>query len=165
MKQVYYEKQRFAQWWIWLLLAAVALYPIYQLYVAYFECISLIESIEGRGWLVVEVLILLAIVVFIATIRLTTTIDNDNITIRFFPLVKRNVCWEEVAKAEVLDYGFVGGWGLRIGTRYGVVYNTSGRKGLAITLKNGKRFLVGTQREEELRSFIKTVAPEGVVNE
>ena len=58
-------------------------------------------------------------------------------------------------KAKVdLDYGFIGGYGIRLWTKYGTVYNTSGKIGLAITLNNGDKFLIGTQKSDELKLFL-----------
>ncbi|WP_282032750.1 hypothetical protein [Aequorivita sinensis] len=73
---------------------------------------------------------------------------------RFFPFVKKKVNWKDVKSAEVVNYGFVGGWGIRLGTKYGTVYNIKGNRGLAIELLNGKKFLTGTQKETELREIL-----------
>lgn len=51
---------------------------------------------------------------------------------------------------KVINYGFVGGWGIRLWTKYGTVYNVSGNKGLFIKLKNGKTMVIGTQKSQEL---------------
>ena len=73
---------------------------------------------------------------------------------RFFPFVKKEFQWSEIQKSKVVNYGFVGGWGIRLFTKYGTVYNIRGNKGLAIELKNGKKYLIGTQKEEEMKKFI-----------
>ena len=43
-------------------------------------------------------------------------------------------------------------YGVRLGSKYGTVYNINGNKGLAIELKNGKKFMVGTQKAAELKN-------------
>lgn len=53
-----------------------------------------------------------------------------------------------------MNYGFVGGWGVRLWTAFGTVYNVRGKMGLAIKLKDGTKFLIGTQKEMELKSVI-----------
>jgi hypothetical protein len=68
--------------------------------------------------------------------------------------VRKKIDWEEVANAQVVDYGFVGGWGIRLFTSYGTVYNIRGRFGLALELKSGKKLLIGTQKPEALKAFI-----------
>ena len=72
----------------------------------------------------------------------------------FFPFKKKRVEWNEIKNTKVINYGFVGGWGIRLWTKYGTVYNMKGNKGLAIELKNGKKFLIGTQKETELRNVM-----------
>ena len=54
----------------------------------------------------------------------------------------------------MINYGFVGGWGIRLFTKYGTIYNTSGNKGLALELHDGKKLVIGTDKEEELKNFI-----------
>ncbi len=50
------------------------------------------------------------------------------------------------------------GWlGIWLFTKYGTVYNTRGNKGLALELKNGKKFLIGTQKMEELSEVVGNV--------
>ena len=88
------------------------------------------------------------------TIQLKTKITPKSIHIHFFPLVRKKIDWEEVANAEVVDYGFVGGWGIRLFTSYGTVYNIRGRFGLALELKSGKKLLIGTQKPEALKAYI-----------
>ncbi len=92
-------------------------------------------------------------------IRLKTVIDNEKIQISFFPFTRKNVKWDDIESVKIVDYGFVGGWGIRLGTKYGTVYNIKGSKGLAIELKNGKKFLIGTQKEKELNNIIYEMMP------
>lgn len=85
--------------------------------------------------------------------RLKTEIFQDEIRINFFPFVKKRINWNEIKSVEIVNYGFVG-WGIRLWTKYGTVYNTKGNKGLAIELLNGKKFLIGTQMEKELNVVV-----------
>ena len=66
--------------------------------------------------------------------------DENEIKINFFPFLKRKVNRKEVKCAKIVNYCFLGGWGIWLGTKYDVVYNTTGNKGLAIELQNGKNF-------------------------
>ena len=86
--------------------------------------------------------------------NLKTEITQKEINMNFFPFVKKKIEWKDVKEAKVINYGFVGGWGIRLFTDYGTVYNTRGNKGLALKLQNGKRLVIGTQREDELKSVI-----------
>jgi len=94
------------------------------------------------------------LILLFASMRLNTAIDESGIRMRFFPFTGKRAAWSEIKKAEVVNYGFVGGWGIRIGTAYGTVYNTQGNRGLAIELVNGKKFLIGTQKEKEMAEAV-----------
>ncbi|MFV8226456.1 hypothetical protein [Christiangramia aquimixticola] len=148
------EEQQFTQWWLWLLLLPVGLIPVWAIYNQVFR-----EGASGNSPLSNIGLILLSIFVFsliaiFRFIKLKTEIDQNEIRINFFPIIKKSVSWEEVKKAEVVDYGFVGGWGIRLWTAYGTVYNIKGSKGLAIELISGKKILIGTQKEAELKRIV-----------
>lgn len=73
----------------------------------------------------------------------------------FCAVFEEKICLEGYSKSGLVNYGFVGGWGIRLGTKYGTVYNTKGNKGLFILLNNGKKYCIGTQKEDELREIIK----------
>ncbi|MGK7390468.1 MAG: hypothetical protein ACNS60_08955 [Candidatus Cyclobacteriaceae bacterium M2_1C_046] len=74
---------------------------------------------------------------------------------RFIPFVYKSIKWKDIEQAEVINYGFIGGWGIRFGSKYGVLYNIKGNKGLHIKLKNGDQLVVGTQKEDELKDALK----------
>lgn len=111
------------------------------------------NPVSDTGLWVIAAVIFLAIAL-LSVMRLHTEIDADGIRMRFFPLAKRAVKWSDVKRAEVVNYGFVGGWGIRFWTSYGRVYNTKGNKGLAVVLKNGRKFLIGTRREGEMAEAV-----------
>jgi len=90
--------------------------------------------------------------------KLKTSIDKNGIQMIFFPFTRNRVEWNEIQDTKVVNYGFVGGWGIRLWTKYGTVYNMKGNKGLAIELKNGKKFLIGTQKEVELNNVLKKIS-------
>lgn len=100
-------------------------------------------------WTVVIVNAIVLLTFFLHELR--TRIDDKGIHIHFFPWIKRNYSWEDIAKTEFIRYGFVGGWGIRWGTNHGTVYNIRGKEGLKIWLKNGKTVVMGTSQPERLR--------------
>jgi len=154
MATLYKEVQKFSQWWLWLILLAVGAIPvvgIYQQIILENEFGD--HSMTDERLLVSAGLTFLMIVLF-AFIRLITVINKEEIRITFFPFVSKRIKWENIQQVTIVDYGFVGGWGIRWFTPYGTVYNTSGRMGLSITLKSGKQLLVGTQQPEELNKII-----------
>lgn len=102
------------------------------------------------------VLPLLLIVLLFLILHLETVVNAERIRVRYFPFLKRTFNWSEVETAPSVKYGFVG-YGIRISVKYGTVYNVKGSIGLAITLKNGKNRLIGTQRPRELEAIVKSI--------
>ena len=148
------ETQSFNQKWIWLLLIAMAIFPLYGI----IQQVILGNPVgENPGsntmWIVIGISMLLPLLLFYI-MKLHTTIDSEGIKMRFAPFTSKEIPWSAISSTEVLDYGFVGGWGIRIGSKYGTVYNISGSKGVWIKLNNGKKFLIGTQRADELKAFL-----------
>jgi hypothetical protein len=59
-----------------------------------------------------------------------------------------------VAYQPLLEYG---GWGIRLGRR-GWAYTISGNRGVQIALKDGKSFLLGSQREIEMEAILRSLS-------
>ncbi len=157
----FHEKQKFTQWWIWLILIGIALIFVYGLYQQLILGVPFGDKPLSDVGLAVFSILMLGMLVFFWFLQLETEIDAGGIRVSFFPFVKKQFRWAEVRSAEVVDYGFVGGWGIRLSARYGAVYNVKGRKGLAIKLINGRKYCIGTQKENELRSVIAEVYHRG----
>lgn len=148
------EEQRFTQWWMWIFILipfTIGLFGCYQQLI-------LGEAFGNKPMsnfgLLVFTLFGVIFILFFYSNQLRTTITTEGITVRFFPYTKRYHSWKEISKAEVITYGFIGGWGVRLWTRYGTVYNVQNGKGLYVKLKNKERFLVGTQRPEILQASL-----------
>lgn len=155
MEMKFEEKQRFTQWWLWVLLLVITCIPAYGIY----KQILLGEQfgnnpITNLG-LIILMLLMLAFIGLFWMMELRTRIDHEKIEIHFFPFAKKEIKWKDIAEAEVTNYGFAGGWGIRSGTKHGTVYNIKGEMGLAIQLKNGTKLCIGTQKEDQLRQTIK----------
>jgi len=151
------EQQRFTQWWLWLIMIPIGILPLFGIY----QQLILGEPFGDKpmsdlGLGVFSFFTLLLVGLFIV-MKLKTQIDEHEIQMNFFPFVKKKTKWAEVKNAEVINYGFVGGWGIRFWTQYGTVYNIKGNKGLAIELLNGKKYLIGTQKEIELQEMVKKI--------
>ena len=155
MKIRFKEEQKFTQWWLWLILIIVGLIPVYGIYKQLIKGEVFGDNPMSDTGLVIFAIFVFGIIALIWFMRLNTEIDQKEIRITFIPFTKKNVEWKNVKTAQIVNYGFVGGWGIRHWTKYGAVFNTKGNKGLAIELKNGEKFLIGTQRESELTAIIK----------
>ncbi|MDR2148276.1 MAG: hypothetical protein LBE91_17670 [Tannerella sp.] len=95
---------------------------------------------------------------FLCFTRLETVIDNNGISIRYFPSLWRykTVVWDDIETIYIRKYNPL------INNRLSssIVYKLYGNIGLQLELKNGKRILVGTQRSEEIEEILKQRTPE-----
>ncbi|WP_124980236.1 hypothetical protein [Nonlabens xiamenensis] len=143
---LFLEQQRFTQWWLWAIVMGLCVIPFGLLFSDLtWSTVNIVTSLVAVGVLVVFL-----------SIKMTTVISDTRIQVRFFPLVYRSFSWDHITHAETLDYGFVGGWGIRLWTDYGTVYNIRGSKGLYIKV-GSKQYLIGTQREEALHTVIQSI--------
>ena len=150
------EKQKFTQWWLFLLLFGISGLFVYALYVQLIVGTPFGDKpIGNAGLIAISAFVLSLNALFFAT-RLETQIDATGIFVRFYPFQRKMkfYAWEEIQKAEVRTYKPLleyGGWGIRYGFRgNGKAYNVSGNKGLQLELKSGNKFLIGTRKDEEL---------------
>lgn len=157
MSTPFHEVQRFRQWWLWVILVFVALLPVFGLYKQLVTDEAFGSQPLSDAGLLIYAFLSWVFVIGFYFIRLELTMDQMGVSMKIFPFYKRKVSWEDVDRLELVNYGFVGGYGVRITSKYGTVYNMSGREGLLITLKNGNKFCVGTQRKEELNQFLKAL--------
>jgi len=161
------ETQRFKQVWIWITIIFVGLIPIgifgiglYQQVIRRHPFGNHPMSDNGLiiSFFLIVVLFLFLLLLF-GSLRLITVINETGISFRFFPfhLKYHLIHWDEIEKYEVVKYNPIrdyGGWGIRCGKK-GKAYNVSGDKGLELILKNGKRLLIGTQMEKEMKDYLK----------
>lgn len=156
MRTRFTETQRFTQWWIWLILIGIAGLIFFGIYKQLFLGEKFGNNPASDVGLILIALLVFALIGLFLVMRLQTEIDQKEIRFRFIPFIKENIAWRDILAAEIVNYGFVGGWGIRVWTKYGRIYNVKGNKGLAITLKSGKRLMIGTQKEAELGAVVKT---------
>lgn len=154
MKIAFNEEQKFTQWWLWLILIGIGLVPVFGIYKQLILGEPFGDNAMSDAGLILFAVLVFALIAFFWTMRLETKIDDNGIRMQFFPFLRKRLDWEEIKTAKIVNYGFVG-FGIRLGTKHGTVYNTKGNKGLAIQLTNGKKFVIGTQKETELNEIVK----------
>lgn len=154
------ERQRFRQWWIWLILLGINGFLLFGVFQQVFGGRQFGDKpISNEGLLFTLGLSLLLTVLFI-NLRLDTQIKKDGIYVRFFPfhLNFKEYSWDKISKLFVRQYnpiGDYGGWGLRLGLfGKGKAYNVSGNKGLQIVFTDNTKLLIGTKKTEELRDTL-----------
>jgi hypothetical protein len=153
-KKLFEEKQKFNQWWLWLLLLGLTGFITYKIF---------IEKDYGNGSKTIGIIVLIlmfSLLVLFYFINLKTRVYSDRIEIKFFPFINhwKKYPFASIEKMEVIQYNPIldyGGWGIRLGA-----YNTSGNKGLKIYYKKKNyrdSILIGTQKPEELAKIIKNI--------
>ena len=154
MKIEFREKQKFTQWWLWLILIISSAAPFIGLFRQIFVVDKFGDAPATDSSIVIFAATMVFVIVLFLVMNLKTEIDKKEIRMKFFPFITKKIEWKDVKNVKVINYGFVGGWGIRLFTQYGTVYNIRGNKGLALELQNGKKLVIGTQKEEELRRFL-----------
>jgi hypothetical protein len=148
------EKQRFTQWWLWLILLGINGTFIYAIFTQVIGGHQFGDNPVSNEGLVLGAIVALLFTVIFFNFRLETVIKTDGLYFRFFPfhLKFRKFNWEEISKAYVREYKPVseyGGWGLR-GFGKNEALNISGNKGLQLELSNQRKILIGTNKPDEL---------------
>ena len=157
MNAPFTEVQRFRQWW---LLAPLAAFTAWLAY-------GLARQLAGGEPFgnnpmpdAAAVIFLLGwwafLYFFFIRLELRIEVDEHGIRARLRGISTERFRWEAIESTELITYRFVG-YGMRLLTRYGTVYNISGNRGLAIRLKDGGRFLIGTRRPEELMAYLRSI--------
>ena len=141
------EIQRFTQWWFWAFLIGLLCLPLYGIYKQIFQGQPWGDNPMPDTGLWIFLLGTLAFLGFFLYIELRTEIDQKGIRVRLRPIATKVFKWENIERVEPITYGFVG-YGLRFSFKHGTVYNIRGNKGVAVYLKDGGRYVVGTQQQE-----------------
>lgn len=153
------EKQRFRQWWLWVLLL---IGPGFFLWI-------LVQQVGlgvpfGRNPAPDHLLIPLSLILgfgpalFMFTTGLDTEVNDQGVQIRFRPFHRRWVTFpfDTIEEATALTYNPLrdyGGWGIRYGKK-GKAYNVSGNTGVLLVFKDGSSLLIGSKRHTLLLSTI-----------
>lgn len=149
---VFYEKQSFRQWWIWLII-------IFSLGFTIYNFVDNNESFSS-GEMIASFAVTAIIFILFFIIKLETKIDELGIRVRLFPfhLQFKYFPWKTIQKAYIREYspiGEYGGWGLRLGLfGKGKAYNVSGNMGLQLVFNDSKKLLIGTQKSVEMKKFL-----------
>ena len=158
--KVFLEEQRFNQWWFRLLMLIASIITIGSIIMAYPELKP--DTTAFGAITLAGTFALIIIFTLLFWVKLETKIDEYGIQYRFWPihLKSKMISWMEIASCSVERYRPIadfGGWGFRISFRKkGVALSTQGNIGIQIVFKNGKKLLIGTQKEDEARKVLQT---------
>ena len=166
------ERQRFRQWWLWLILLSINgffLFTLFQSFLAveraggFSDGFSWSESPMNEPSLWIAAAVTTCLTLFFAFLRLDTTIKKDGIYVRFFPFHRnsRFYSWDTLTKSFIRQYSPIaefGGWGLRLGGLGKVkAYNIAGDMGLQLEFSNHSKLLIGTNKPKEMEKAIASI--------
>ena len=102
--------------------------------------------------LAASIILLVCVVLFY---RLKITIDNETLCASFGPgIIRKRVRLAEIAGCEPIRIRWWYGWGIHL-TQYGWLYNVSGFDAVAITMRDGRKFALGTDDPHGLTTAIR----------
>jgi hypothetical protein len=147
MEILFEERQKFNQWWLWVILLVLPLLSII--------------PFNSDGINYNYVLISIAIPLIFYFFELRTFVTKEGLHYQFFPFhfKKHLIKLDEIEKIEALQYkplGDYGGWGIRYGFK-GKAYNISGNKGVKVHLTNKRNILFGSQKHNGLAQTLKKI--------
>ncbi|MBX2930283.1 MAG: hypothetical protein KF852_20800 [Saprospiraceae bacterium] len=157
------ERQRFKQWWLWLILLGVNGLFLFGVFKQFIGGQQFGDKPMGNAGLLIGTGLSIVFTLFFVSFRLDTTIKKDGIYVRFFPfhLKFKHYAWDSLTTSFVRQYSPLteyGGWGLRLGLfGKGTAYNVSGDKGLQLEFTDSKKLLIGTNKPDELTDTLNKI--------
>ena len=120
-----------------------------------FVAVTGIVAPGGRdSFLILALIEVILLISAIAFSRLTIKIDGEILEACFtMRLICKKVPLAAIAECEPIRIRWWYGWGIHL-TPYGWLYNVSGLDAVAITLRNGRKFALGTDDPDGLVNAI-----------
>jgi hypothetical protein len=158
MKTLFEEKQRYTQWWLWLIIVVNAVIVIAIFSHALYKQLVLGEpwgdkplsddELVGISLFVISAMVLMLLVFFNSVLEVV--VDKASISYRYIPLLRkwRRIERENIQRYEIKKY-YLRGYGVKFDFRGNRTINVKGHIGIEFTLGNGHRLLLGTQKPEE----------------
>lgn len=165
---IFAERQRFTQWWLWVLLAGINGLVIYGAVYQLSTGKPFGNNPASDGVLIWTVVFSLSITALFFVFKLETKISKEGVEVRFFPLRRKFKLypWSSVAKAYTRTYSPIreyGGWGVRYRfSGNGKALNVSGNRGLQLVMHDGSELLIGTQRQQEIDAILSKLKVPGI---
>ena len=147
---IFQENQRFRQIWIWALILGISGFSVSSLFLLGDK------APLTFGDLAFPIGMILLLNILFLSFTLTTRIEADFLSYRFFPFTRwRSYRFEAIDAMELVEYNGLweyGGWGIKWnGDSWS--YTTGGKWGILVKTR-GKKFLIGTHKPEEAKQAI-----------
>jgi hypothetical protein len=90
-------------------------------------------------------------------IALVLEVTAEEVSVNYRPFKHRAIAVRDIEQVHVRTYSAVkeyGGWGIKGWSKDNVAYNVSGNRGVELTLRDGSRIMLGSQRADELAAAL-----------
>ena len=166
---LFIEVQRMRVWWAWAVVIALNILILYAIIQQVILGIPFGSKPAPNTILFLILLLPLAILWLLLSLKLETLVTEEGIQYRFKPFntKPRFIPWDEVREVFMRPYNSFyeyGGWGIRKGsakTGDAVTMSPSASEGLQLKLTNGKLLLIGTGKPGELKAVVGKIVAEG----
>ncbi len=164
MKLLFEEKQRFTQWWLWILISCASIAGMATVAFGLWT-----QLVDGKPWgdkpmddqnlvifSVVMVTAMGALLLVFFNAMLEVQVDKNSVSYRFFPQIRqwRRLEREAIQRVEPVDF-FLRGYGVKRDLRGNRIVAVKGTKAVKVILLDGKELVIGTQRPAELLAALK----------
>lgn len=95
--------------------------------------------------------------IFFNMMQLIVEVGPEGVSIRYAPILTRLIPFTEISQVEARKYKPIreyGGWGIRGWSTKEVAYNVKGDQGVELTLFDGRKIMIGSQKSESLANAI-----------
>ncbi len=102
-------------------------------------------------------LVLLLDALMLFGFRLTTSVDERFVRVRFAPFPTTKVERRRILTADAVSFdpmSDMGGWGPKRSKKYGKCFTIAGDQGVLLTLDDGSMLLIGSRRHAELAALL-----------
>ena len=159
--RIFTEEQRFRQTWLIVMMLLCGLFSIGIIINEYLKQTNTMSLVEL--FVIITIISMAAVLIFL--LKLKTRIDEKGIHYKFFPfhLKFKTVHWQDISNIYTRKYDAIseyGGWGIK-GSFFwkknkSIAINVSGDIGIQLELNTGKKLLIGTKKQNDIESIIKT---------
>jgi hypothetical protein len=158
MKLLFEEKQRYTQWWLWLIIISTAAMVIGMfVYAMYFQLVlgnpwgdnpMSNDALIANSLFIITAMVVMLLIFFNSVLEVV--VDRTSVSYRYFPLIRK---WRRIERETIQGFEkktyYLKGYGIKRDLRGNRAVNVKGNIGVEITMLDGKRLLIGTQKAEE----------------
>jgi hypothetical protein len=150
--------QRFRQRWVWLLVLGAAAGGWWMLLqqVLLGRPVGDNPALDWVVWLL-WALIGVGLPLLFLRLKMVLEVKPGLVVIHYRPVTSRVIPCAAIERLEIRTYSPIkeyGGWGIRGWSRKNMAYNVSGNRGVQLTLRDGRRVMLGSPRPEALARAI-----------